>query len=81
MKVKYVYLMEMVLTQFQQRVDYPTIERGGPYEVGLTSSPPDWSLLTEAIGISRQLFYIIMTVACTDDSGRLMKLYGRVLPL
>ena len=28
MKVKYMYLMEMVITQFQQRVDYLTIERG-----------------------------------------------------
>ena len=23
------YLMEMVITQFQQMMDYPTIERGG----------------------------------------------------
>ena len=31
MKVKYMYLMEMVITQFWQRVDYLTIEWGGPY--------------------------------------------------
>ena len=39
MKVKYMYLMEMVITQFQQRVDYPTIEWGCPISPASTSIP------------------------------------------
>ena len=31
MKVKYIYLMEMVITQFEQMMDYLTITRAGPY--------------------------------------------------
>ena len=30
MKVKYMYLMEMVITQFEKMMDYLTMERVGP---------------------------------------------------
>ena len=33
MKVKYIYLMEMVITQFEQMMDYLTITRAGSFEV------------------------------------------------
>ena len=35
MKVKYMYLMEMVITQFEQMMDYLTIARAGPNGVRL----------------------------------------------
>ena len=31
MKVKCMYLMEMVITQFEQMMDYLTLTRAGPY--------------------------------------------------
>ena len=31
MRVKYMYLMEMVITQFEQMMDYLTLTRAGPY--------------------------------------------------
>ena len=37
MKVKYMYLMEMVITQFEQMMDYLTIERAGSYVDDLKS--------------------------------------------
>ena len=36
MKVKYIYLMEMVITQFEQMMDYLTLTRAGPF--GITTS-------------------------------------------